>query len=231
MKYIKISFIFLIACMFTACSSKNTEDTLFETKENWIKTSEYESDGMKYMVCEGEKLKITYPVIDYNYIDDELIGTYDIGNFGAGRFPQKGDDTYIISAIIEWPTMYEDKEISSISVNVYNSPFCIESYTYDEMKYAKETLDIFSSQKDNLSTDKQAIKLITFAEVPTTEDIWNDYMQSQSEEIEQLSNNIKNAILAFHVKDNDGNETIDYYRMELAYEYSVRKINIYKIRG
>ena len=70
----------------------------------------------------------------------------------------------------------------------------------------------------------------TFAEIPTTKDIWNDYMQSESEEVKRLGDNINNVVLKFQVKDNDGKETIDYYRMKPVYEYSIRKINIYKIK-
>lgn len=88
----------------------------------------------------------------------------------------------------------------------------------------------FRLHKDNLSDDRQAIKLITFAEIPTTKDIWNDYMQSESEEVKRLGDNINNVVLKFQVKDNDGKETIDYYRMKPVYEYSIRKINIYKIK-
>ena len=167
MKYIKLSFIILMMCMFTACSNEHSENTSTDTEYNGVNTSEYESDGIKYVVCQGKKLKITYPVIDYNYTDEELIGTYDIGILGAGKYPKDGDETYIVSAVIEWPSMYGDREISSISVDVYNSPFCIDNYNIDGMKYAKSTLDIFSAHKDNLSDDRQAIKLITFAEIPT----------------------------------------------------------------
>ncbi|MFQ8902785.1 MAG: hypothetical protein ACLR7D_13890 [Lachnospira eligens] len=65
----------------------------------------------------------------------KLIGTYDIGILGAGKYPKDGDETYIVSAVIEWPSMYGDREISSISVNVYNSPFCIDNYNirWDEI--------------------------------------------------------------------------------------------------
>lgn len=55
-------------------------------------------------------------------------------------------------------------------------------------------------------------------------------MQSESEEVKRLGDNINNVVLKFQVKDNDGKETIDYYRMKPVYEYSIRKINIYKIK-
>ena len=88
MKYIKLSFIILMMCMFTACSNEHSENTSTDTEYNGVNTSEYESDGIKYVVCQGKKLKITYPVIDYNYTDEELIGTYDIGILGAGKYPK-----------------------------------------------------------------------------------------------------------------------------------------------
>ena len=55
-------------------------------------------------------------------------------------------------------------------------------------------------------------------------------MQSESEEVKRLGDNINNVVLKFQVKDNDGKETIDYYMMKPVYEYSIRKINIYKIK-
>ena len=118
MKYIKLSFIILMMCMFTACSNEHSENTSTDTEYNGVNTSEYESDGIKYVVCQGKKLKITYPVIDYNYTDEELIGTYDIGILGAGKYPEDGDETYIVSAVIEWPSMYGDREISLSLIHI-----------------------------------------------------------------------------------------------------------------
>ena len=54
MEYIKLSFIILMMCMFTACSNEHSENTSTDTEYNRVNTSEYESDGIKYVVCQGK---------------------------------------------------------------------------------------------------------------------------------------------------------------------------------
>ncbi|MFQ8902784.1 MAG: hypothetical protein ACLR7D_13885 [Lachnospira eligens] len=53
MKYIKLSFIILMMCI-TACSNEHSENTSTDTEYNEVNTSEYESDGIKYVECQGK---------------------------------------------------------------------------------------------------------------------------------------------------------------------------------
>ena len=123
--------------------------------------------------------------------------------------------------------LYTLTEILEISLSPYIEG---HSITAETIYVSSPSSGYFPAPRIPISYDRQAIKLITFAEIPTTKDIWNDYMQSESEEVKRLGDNINNVVLKFQVKDNDGKETIDYYRMKPVYEYSIRKINIYKIK-
>ena len=95
-----------------------------------------------------------------------------------------------------------------------------ETWAFKEQKVLANEKNYFNKLPDTVFLNMDALVY------DLKKDIWNDYMQSESEEVKRLGDNINNVVLKFQVKDNDGKETIDYYRMKPVYEYSLSLIHI-----
>ena len=67
--------------------------------------------------------EMSYLELDKTFTGEEFIGTYDTGCMGAGGGYGKGEvpPYYTLGIVMEWPSLYADKDISAITATVYNT--------------------------------------------------------------------------------------------------------------
>ena len=128
----------------------------------------------------------------------------------------------------EWPSLYADKDMSAITATVYNTTGFFDDYKTDEHAYYKRR-NYKTGEKRIVGSDENALRLIFMYDIPTTQDAWNLYMQSSTEEYRYMNECINKAVIEIKAEYQDGSTGTDYYRIELYNQYSTGRINIYKL--
>ena len=173
---------------------------------------------------------MSYLELDKTFTGEEFIGIYDTGCMGAGGGYGKGEvpPYYTLGIVMEWPSLYADKDISAITATVYNTTGFFDDYKTDEHAYYKRR-NYKTGEKRIVGSDENALRLIFMYDIPTTQDAWNLYMQSRVEEYRYTNECINKAVIEIKAEYQDGSTGTDYYRIELYNQYSTGRINIYKL--
>ena len=168
--------------------------------------------------------------IDKTFTGEEFIGTYETGCMGTGGGYARDEipPYYTLHAVMEWPSLYADEDISGITATVYNSTGFFDDYAKNENIYFKGN-SYKTGGKKVMGSGEKALKIVFMFDIPTSEHVWNNYMQSQVEEYRYLNECVKKAVIQIKAEYQDGSTRTDYYRIELVNQYRTSEINIYKL--
>lgn len=168
--------------------------------------------------------------LDKTFTGEEFIGTYDTGCMGAGGGYSKGEvlPYYTLGVVIDWPSLYADKDMSAITATVYNTTGFFDDYKTAENAYYKRR-NYRTGAKKITGSDENALRLIFMYDIPSSEDAWNNYMQSSVEEYRYMNECINKGVIELKAEYQDGSTGTDYYRIELYNQYRTDRINIYKL--
>lgn len=174
--------------------------------------------------------ELSYLELDKTFTGEEFIGTYETGCMGAGGGYGRGEvpQYYMQSVVMEWPSLYADKDISGITATLYNTTGFFDDYKTAENAYYKRR-NYRTGAKKITGSDENALRLIFMYDIPSSEDAWNNYMQSSVEEYRYMNECINKGVIELKAEYQDGSTGTDYYRIELYNQYRTDRINIYKL--
>ena len=174
--------------------------------------------------------ELSYLELDKTFAGEEFIGTYETGCMGTGGGYARDEipPYHTLHAVMEWPSLYEDKDISGITATVYNSTGFFDDYAKNENIYFKRN-SYKTGDKKVMGSGEKALKIVFMFDIPTSEHVWNNYMQSQVEEYRYLNECVNKAVIQIKAEYQDGSTRTDYYRIELVNQYHTSEINIYKL--
>lgn len=209
------------------CHNKTIEEISTDTKAEFETPAvkEFESDGIKYIEESGPLVTFTYPEIDKTFTGEELIATHMMVVGGCSGVQNDGDSSYKLYREIEWPDLYDDPNIKGIKYTVYNGKGCIVNQNTKSYDYRQLSSIDMESINVNVNQD---IKLIIFAEIPTTDHIWNYNMQSRSYENKILQDTLNGILIETDIEYIDGNKKTDYYKCKSA-PTQITPMEVYKL--